>query len=100
MRRRAYSPYGYCISPLPTFNGRFIRHILSFFYLDRQKKPYFRGLAFRSQRCFEAPWGYNATETGECQGNDDTAPRAARRTVEWRAKEKGRNTPVFLYQII
>ena len=22
--RRAYSPYGYCISPLPTLNGRIV----------------------------------------------------------------------------
>ena len=42
VRRRAYSPEGYSISPLPTLNSRNIHHIPRFFYLDRQKKPLFR----------------------------------------------------------
>ena len=42
VRRRAYSPGGYSISPLPILNSRNIHHIPRFFYLDRQKKPLFR----------------------------------------------------------
>lgn len=64
------------------------------------KKRQSVGWRYPPRGVFRAPWENNATKTEKCQGNDDTAPRAARRTVEWRAKEKGRNTPVFLYQII
>lgn len=54
---------------------------LAFSILTDKKKPYFRGLAFRSQRCFEAPWGYNATETGECQGNGDRPQKRLKNTL-------------------
>ena len=66
VRRRAYSPGGYSISPLPTLNSRNIHHIPRFFYLDRQKKPLFRDWQPLTEE-FLGSRNKNAIKTGKCQ---------------------------------